>query len=174
MICTGRAAASGTTVSPKRAQVSAFRSMDPVSRYLRPGLPFISMLRAAAVAASLAVAAGLSSTALAARRPHRKPVPILMYHIVSAPPRGVPLAQLYVRPKDFSRQISWLARHRYHAVTLLRVYEYWTTGRRLPRRPIVISFDDGYLSQYTRAFPVLRAHHWPAVLNLEVRHLRPV
>jgi peptidoglycan/xylan/chitin deacetylase (PgdA/CDA1 family) len=129
------------------------------------------MLRAT-VAASLAVAAALSSTALSAQKPHRKPVPILMYHHVSPPPRGVPLPELYVRPRDFRRQMSWLARHGYHAVTLLRVYRYWTNGTRLPRRPIVISFDDGYLSQYARAFPVLRAHGWPGVLNLEVRHLR--
>ncbi len=35
----------------------------------------------------------------------------------------------------------------------------------------MISFDDGYRSQYTNAFPVLRALRWPAVLNLDVSNL---
>jgi peptidoglycan/xylan/chitin deacetylase (PgdA/CDA1 family) len=96
-----------------------------------------------------------------------------MYHVVSSPPAGAPFPQLYVRPHDFAAQMRWLAGHRFHAVTLARAYEYWKRGAPLPKRPIVISFDDGYLSQYTRAFPVLTAHHWPGVLNMEVNFLRP-
>jgi peptidoglycan/xylan/chitin deacetylase (PgdA/CDA1 family) len=53
------------------------------------------------------------------------------------------------------------------------VYDYWTSGAPLPRRPVVISFDDGYLSQYTHAFPVLEADHWPGVLNMEVNFVGP-
>jgi peptidoglycan/xylan/chitin deacetylase (PgdA/CDA1 family) len=37
----------------------------------------------------------------------------------------------------------------------------------------VISFDDGYLSHYTHALPVLKALGWPGVLNLEVDNVRP-
>src|SRR2546423_1772858 len=81
---------------------------------------------------------------------------------------------LYFRTGDFAAQIGWLAQHGYHAVTLRRVYDSWLKGAKLPSHPVVVSFDDGYLSQYTRAFPVLRAHRWPAVLNLEVNFLQPV
>ena len=115
-----------------------------------------------------AVLALLPSTARA------EPVPILMYHVLSAPPAGAAFRELYVRPRDFSGQMEWLARHRYHAVTLDRVYEHWTEGTRLPRRPVVVSFDDGYLSQYTHGYRTLRRHHWPGVLNLQVDFLRPV
>ena len=101
-------------------------------------------------------------------------VPILMYHVVSAPPATAHYPDLYVRPADFAAQVDWLAQHGYHAVTLRRVYDSWLKGAKLPSRPVVVSFDDSYLSQYTRAFPVLRAHHWPAVLNLEVNFLQPV
>jgi peptidoglycan/xylan/chitin deacetylase (PgdA/CDA1 family) len=104
---------------------------------------------------------------------HDRGVPILMYHVISAPPASVPFPGLYVRPSDFRRQMGWLAAHRYHAVTLVRVYDYWTGRARLPSRPIVISFDDGYRTQYTRAFPVLRKHAWPGVENVEVSFLRP-
>ncbi len=113
----------------------------------------------------------LIAATLFASAAHSRPVPILMYHIVSAPPAGVPYPGLYVPPADFSGQMNWLARHGFHAVTLRRAYDYWTAGRPLPARPVVVSFDDGYLSQYTRGFTTLRAHHWPGVLNLEVNFL---
>jgi peptidoglycan/xylan/chitin deacetylase (PgdA/CDA1 family) len=96
-----------------------------------------------------------------------------MYHVISRAPRVAPYTQLFVPPRDFDAQMRWLARKRYHAITLRRAYANWTTGSPLPARPIVISFDDGYLSQYTRAFRELRALHWPGVLNLEVNFLRP-
>jgi peptidoglycan/xylan/chitin deacetylase (PgdA/CDA1 family) len=118
--------------------------------------------------------AGLLVPSGSASAPRDEPVPILMYHLINAPPSGAPLPALYVAPSAFRAQMNWLARHHFRAVTLQRVYDHWRTGRWLPRRPVVISFDDGYLSQYTFAFPILRAYRWPGVVNLEVRHLRPV
>lgn len=59
-----------------------------------------------------------------------------------------------------------LAARGYHAVTLGQVFDHWMRGTALPAKPIVISFDDGWVSQYTTAGPVLRSLHWPAVLNL--------
>jgi peptidoglycan/xylan/chitin deacetylase (PgdA/CDA1 family) len=104
--------------------------------------------------------------------PHRRPVPILMYHVVAAPPRNAPYPELYVLPGDFRAQMTWLARNGYHAVTLDQVYEFWRNGVALPRHPIVVSFDDGYLSQYVNALPVLQRHHWPGVLNLALKDMR--
>ena len=103
-----------------------------------------------------------------------RPVPILVYHVVSSPPASAAFSGLYVRPRDFAREISWLARDGYRAITLEQAYRSWTAGAPLPRRPVVLSFDDGYLSDYTHAFPVLRRHHWPGVLNLQVDFLRGV
>jgi peptidoglycan/xylan/chitin deacetylase (PgdA/CDA1 family) len=116
----------------------------------------------------------VSAVALAAPGGNKTPVPILMYHAISVPPAGVPYPGLYVRPRDFAGQMNWLARHRYQAVTLGRVYDHWTEGTPLGPRPVVVSFDDGYLSQYTHGFVTLRTHHWPAVLNLQVEFLRPL
>jgi peptidoglycan/xylan/chitin deacetylase (PgdA/CDA1 family) len=93
-----------------------------------------------------------------------------MYHVVAAPPTGAPFPELYVAPTDFAAQVSWLARAGYHAVTLRAVYDHWTRGEALPPNPIVLSFDDGYLSHVVHALPILRARRWPGVLNLEVRN----
>jgi peptidoglycan/xylan/chitin deacetylase (PgdA/CDA1 family) len=106
-------------------------------------------------------------------RPTGTPVPILVYHVIAAPPAGAPLPELYVSPTDFSDQMAWLADNGYHAVTLYAVYLHWRTGASLPAKPIVLTFDDGYRSDDVNARPVLAAHHWPGVLNLEVANERP-
>jgi peptidoglycan/xylan/chitin deacetylase (PgdA/CDA1 family) len=103
-----------------------------------------------------------------------QPVPILMYHVISSPPAAAPYPELYVRRADFAAEMTWLARHGYHPVTLQRVFDSWRGAARLPTKPIVLSFDDGYLSDVTNALPLLKARHWPGVLNLEVRNLQPV
>jgi peptidoglycan/xylan/chitin deacetylase (PgdA/CDA1 family) len=128
------------------------------------------VLRAAAVA--LSVVAG----ALHAATPAfvtETPVPILMYHVISPPPPSDPYPDLFVKPADFVAEMRWLKLHRFHPVTLQQVYDHWTTGTVLPTRPIVLSFDDGYLSQYTRAYKTLLRYHWPGVENLEVNFLQP-
>ena len=106
--------------------------------------------------------------------PHNAPVPILMYHVISEPVPNAPFPELYVKPADFAAQVKWLADQGYHAVTLRRVYDFWKGKRVLPPKPIVLSFDDGYRSDFTVALPVLRKQKWPAVLNLEVANLTPV
>jgi peptidoglycan/xylan/chitin deacetylase (PgdA/CDA1 family) len=126
------------------------------------------LLGAAAVAAALVLA-------LPAQSANRlQPVPILMYHVISSPPASAPYPDLYVPRASLAAQIAWLARHGYHAVTLQDVFDSWRGARTLPQKPIVLSFDDGYLSQLRNAMPLLRARHWPGVLNLEFRNLLPV
>ena len=123
---------------------------------------------------ALVLAAGLV-LALPAQAANRlRPVPILMYHVISSPPSGAPYPELYVPRANFAAQVAWLAAHGYHAVTLQRVFDSWRGAAKLPSKPIVLSFDDGYLSQVTNAMPVLKARGWPGVLNLEVRNLQPV
>jgi peptidoglycan/xylan/chitin deacetylase (PgdA/CDA1 family) len=119
-----------------------------------------------------AVAAILALPAQAGNR--LQPVPILMYHVLSVPPANAPYPELYIRPADFAGEVAWLAAHGYHAVTLQRVFDSWRGAATLPAKPIVLSFDDGYLSDVKTALPVLKARKWPGVLNLEVANLKPV
>ena len=126
---------------------------------------------------ALAVAAALAASVLAlpAQAGNRlRPVPILMYHVLSAAPANAPYPELYVRPADFSGQVAWLAVHGYTAVTLQRVLDAWRGAATLPAKPVVLSFDDGYLSDAKTALPILKARRWPGVLNLEVANLKPV
>ena len=116
---------------------------------------------------------GLSYRAVVRVLRHSRGVPILEYHVVGFRPQGSPLEGLYVVPSLFVRQVHWLAQHGWHGVTLRAVIAYWREGKALPPKPIVFSFDDGYPGDWRYALPVLRAHHWPGDLNLQIGNLVP-
>jgi peptidoglycan/xylan/chitin deacetylase (PgdA/CDA1 family) len=98
-------------------------------------------------------------------------VPILMYHVIGAAPAQAPYPGLWVAPRLFAAQMHALARSGYRAVTLREVLAAWTEGAPLPVKPLVVSFDDGYRADDTRAAPVLRRLGWPGVLNLELHNV---
>ena len=104
------------------------------------------------------------------RAPH-EPVPILMYHVIGT--RGPSTANpgLWVAPADFAAHVRALKQARYHAVTLRAVWDAWHHRGKLPRNPVVLSFDDGYAGHVRDALPVLADAGWPGVLNLELHNL---
>lgn len=106
--------------------------------------------------------------------PGQEPVPILMYHVIAAPPPGAPYPGLYVEPAEFAEQMQALKGAGFHAVTLDEVEAYWRRGAPLgPGKPVVISFDNGYNSQYTQALPVLQRMGWVGDENIQLTGLPP-
>jgi peptidoglycan/xylan/chitin deacetylase (PgdA/CDA1 family) len=120
---------------------------------------------------------GASSTARAEPASGRRgtePVPILMYHVIAAPPAGAPFPGLYVPPSEFAAQMQALKSAGWHAVTPDQVQAYWKRGVGLGAgRPIVVSFDNGYQSQYTQALPVLERLGWVGEENVQLTGLPP-
>jgi peptidoglycan/xylan/chitin deacetylase (PgdA/CDA1 family) len=100
-------------------------------------------------------------------KPYTGPVPILEYHVLGHPAEDAPYPELYVGRTDFEKQMDWLEKQGYQAVTLEQVQEAWYHGGKLPPKPIVLSFDDGYRPQFTFALPTLKKHGWAGVLNLK-------
>lgn len=81
-------------------------------------------------------------------------VPILMYHHFVTDPELENAAS--VSPQKFENDMIALKQAGYETVSLQDLIDYVHTGKALPERPVVITFDDGYLSNYEYAFPVLR------------------
>ena len=101
-------------------------------------------------------------------------VPILMYHVINPPPAGAPFPGLYVPSEELSEQMRALARAGFHAITLDQLWASWTEGAPLPAgKPVVLTFDNGYQSQYANALPVLRGLGWVGVENLQLTGLPP-
>ncbi len=77
-------------------------------------------------------------------------------------------------PSEFAAQMQALKHAGWHAVTLDEVQAYWQHGVSLgPGKPIVVSFDNGYQSQYTQALPVLRRLGWVGDENVQLTGLPP-
>ena len=106
--------------------------------------------------------------------PGTEPAPILMYHVINPPPPGAHFPGLYVPADEFAAQMQALKAAGWHAVTMDQLLAYWTRGVPLgPGKPIVLSFDNGYASQYTNALPVLRRLGWVGVENIQLSGLPP-
>ena len=119
-------------------------------------------------------AARSASASAPAGAPGTGPVPILMYHVIAPPPAGAPFPGLYVTPGEFAAQMRALKQAGWHAVTLDQVRAYWSRGAPLGAgKPIVLSFDNGYQSQYTQALPVLQRLGWVGDENVQLTGLPP-
>jgi peptidoglycan/xylan/chitin deacetylase (PgdA/CDA1 family) len=119
-------------------------------------------------------AGNAARTASPAGPPGGEPVPILMYHVIAAPPPGAPFPGLYVSPREFAAQMQALKGAGWHAATLDEVASHWRTGARWDAgKPIVLTFDNGYQSQYTQALPVLKRLGWVADENIQLSGLPP-
>ncbi|MBI5296221.1 MAG: polysaccharide deacetylase family protein [Chloroflexi bacterium] len=73
-------------------------------------------------------------------------------------------------PAEFARQMEYLARW-YKVVSLQTLHEWLNGGRKLPPHAALITFDDGYLDNYTNAYPILRKHGFSAVIFLTAGHI---
>jgi peptidoglycan/xylan/chitin deacetylase (PgdA/CDA1 family) len=113
-------------------------------------------------------------TGIGTGKPGTATVPVLMYHVINPPPAGAPFPGLYVPADEFAAQMQALKAAGWHAVTLDQLEAYWTRGVPLgPGKPIVLSFDNGYASQYENALPILKRLGWVGDENIQLSGLPP-
>ncbi|MFI9204579.1 polysaccharide deacetylase family protein [Streptomyces sp. NPDC053048] len=99
------------------------------------------------------------------------PVPILMYHAVAHAPARATYG-LSVSPGAFREQMRVLAGHGFTPVTTAQLAAAWRGGRRLPPKPVLITFDDGYEGVHRYALPTLAEHGFTATLFASTGWLR--
>ena len=87
-------------------------------------------------------------------------VPILMYHHLS---EDVTNSEM-VSPAQFEAQIRALSEAGYTGVSFDELQAYVLRGEPLPEKPVVITFDDGYRSNYTLAYPILQKYNMKAAI----------
>src|SRR5450432_2357387 len=90
----------------------------------------------------------------------KKQVPILCYHqIRDWKPTDSKTSKTYiVPPAAFAMQMRMLADSGYHTISPDQLYAYLISGAALPSKPIILSFDDTDLDQYTVAYPEMKKY----------------
>ena len=96
-------------------------------------------------------------------------VPVLMYHSITT---GVAqgFRRFAVDPGEFAAQMDYLDAGGYRPVTAAELAAS-RSGRALPPRPVVLTFDDAYTDFYTAALPVLRKHGFRATLYVPTAYV---
>src|SRR5262245_28984029 len=87
-------------------------------------------------------------------------VPILVYHNISAQDKG----KLSVASKTFDAQVKQVHADGCHALSLADFVAFTAGRRQLPRRSILLTFDDGYKSFVQYARPILKDYGFGATL----------
>lgn len=87
-------------------------------------------------------------------------LPVLMYHHVNPVP-----GTLTITPANFESQMRWLARHGYSTLGAADV-EAFLAGRPVPKKSVVLTFDDGMLDNYVHAHPILQRYGLHAIMFL--------
>ena len=116
------------------------------------------------------------------------PVPVLMYHSISDEPEPdlSPYYKVNTTPSVFRRQMEFLARHNYQTISLADLLsllrnpslsphspcEGTSVRASVPRRPVVLTFDDGFRDFYDGAFPVLQEYGFSATMFLPTAFIR--
>lgn len=95
-------------------------------------------------------------------------LPILMYHSIAgeAEAQVAPYFRVSTSPARFRDQIAWLESRGWIGVTVSRGLD-WQAGKwDSAKKPVAITFDDGFRDFLTDAFPVLSQHGFHATMNL--------
>ena len=122
-----------------------------------------------ALAASTANHLGfLDAYALLRRKLTNSQVAILIYHRIYHGQDNESTGTL--SPKTFESQIQYFCRN-YEILSLENLVQYIQQRKNLPKKAVVITFDDGYKDNYLYAYPVLKKYHIPATIFLTTGHI---
>lgn len=89
---------------------------------------------------------------------------ILMYHMISPhlPKNKSKFNRLRVTPEAFEKQLRWLHNNGWHTMSMAELAE----SKNVPKKTVVLTFDDGYADNYIHAFPLLKRYNMKATIYI--------
>jgi peptidoglycan/xylan/chitin deacetylase (PgdA/CDA1 family) len=91
--------------------------------------------------------------------PATKGLPVLLYHKMSMSSED----NLTVRSQTFERHLVYLRQKGYETISMLQLLAFHEKGAPLPKKPVMLAFDDGYVNNFELAYPLLKKHACKAV-----------
>jgi len=90
-------------------------------------------------------------------------LPILMYHDITVDGQTDALTVSHIQ---LEKQLAYLSENGYQSISLKQLSTYLFSGKPLPQRPLLITFDDGYYSNVAVLQPLLEKYNQRAVIFL--------
>lgn len=87
-------------------------------------------------------------------------VPVLYYHSVDENAEN----EVTITPEMLEKQLDYINDNDYITITMSELYDYLINNQPIPKKSIVITFDDGYMNNYTEAFPLLKERNMKATI----------
>ncbi len=134
----------------------------------------MTFLRAAMLWLVLAAASALALPAFAQPLPPADPDDGLSFRVLSFHDVRTGVRASFEQSPDetaiddstLAEVFAWLQFSGYHPVSLQQIVDARAGGKPLPARPVLLTFDDGYRSAYTKVFPLLKRYNYPALFAL--------
>ena len=100
---------------------------------------------------------------------NKNKIPVLCYHNLATAEEKTNFESekdWTIDVKNFEEQLKYFKKHNYKTLTMEEFYE-WKQGMlNLPQKSVLITFDDGFLSNYHYAFPLLKKYNMNATVFL--------
>ncbi len=96
--------------------------------------------------------------------PDGVPLPIIMYHGLIKDPKLQ--TNYYIHPQTFRKDLDYLAKEGYTTILMKDLIDYVQNKGDLPKKPILLTFDDGYYNNYEYAYPLLKERNMKAVISI--------
>ncbi|MEL7501355.1 MAG: polysaccharide deacetylase family protein [Cyanobacteria bacterium J06554_6] len=95
-------------------------------------------------------------------RAQRARVPILMYHDI------LPEMQVFfdVTPEQLEADFELLKENGLTPISLDQLVNHLRTGVPLPEKPVLLTFDDGYVGHYEHVYKLMRRYNYPAAFSI--------
>lgn len=91
-------------------------------------------------------------------------IPIIMYHGIYEGQSKE--SEYFINADRFENDLKLYRSHGFTAILPSQLVDYVQNGSRLPAKPILLTFDDGYCNNYLYAFPLLEKYNMKAVISL--------
>ncbi len=93
-------------------------------------------------------------------------VPILLYHYIgnNPDPKDSARDNISMGPDKFNEQMKYLSDNGYNTISLDTLYPTLSGTSTFPSKPVILTFDDGYMDFYYNAYPILKQYNLRATV----------
>lgn len=89
-------------------------------------------------------------------------IPVICYHSINKDPSGK--SPIIISTEKFRQHLKTIKDNGYTTLTMTQFNDYILGDKPVPEKSVLLTFDDGYMDNYTNAFPILKEFNMNATI----------